>query len=106
MLLLTCAIVTGCLKKKLIIEIDGGVHNDPGIREYDISRENQDAFAVNSVNKALNAIDKGYFKDQITPTGAVFPGELYLHKNLVFCEHIQKRSGKKHPICFLIHSKA
>ncbi|NOZ46752.1 MAG: acetyl-CoA C-acyltransferase [Chlorobi bacterium] len=36
-------------------------------KEYNISREEQDIFAVKSVNKAINAIDNGYFKDQIVP---------------------------------------
>ncbi len=35
--------------------------------EYKISREAQDEFALNSVNKALAAIDKGKFKDEIVP---------------------------------------
>jgi acetyl-CoA C-acetyltransferase len=35
--------------------------------KYNISREEQDAFAVESHRRAANAIDQGYFKDQITP---------------------------------------
>ncbi len=35
--------------------------------EYKISREAQDEFALSSVNKALAAIDKGKFKDEIVP---------------------------------------
>ncbi|NKB38507.1 MAG: acetyl-CoA C-acyltransferase [Gammaproteobacteria bacterium] len=35
--------------------------------KYTISREDQDAFAVESHRRAANAIDQGYFKDQITP---------------------------------------
>ncbi|GMR25274.1 MAG: acetyl-CoA C-acyltransferase [Ignavibacteria bacterium] len=53
--------------------------NDPGfylgmgltaekvVKEYNISREDQDEFAYNSHMKALNAIKEGYFKDQIVP---------------------------------------
>ncbi len=35
--------------------------------KWKITREQQDAFAVESHRRALNAIDKGYFKDQILP---------------------------------------
>ena len=35
--------------------------------EHDISREAQDAFALESQNRAAAAIAAGYFKDQITP---------------------------------------
>jgi acetyl-CoA acyltransferase len=53
--------------------------NDPGfylgmgltaekvVKEYNISREDQDEFAYNSHMKALNAIKEGYFKEQIVP---------------------------------------
>lgn len=34
---------------------------------WKIAREQQDAFAVESHRRAINAIDKGYFKDQIAP---------------------------------------
>ena len=37
------------------------------VKEYNISREDQDEFAYNSHMKALNAIKEGYFKDQIVP---------------------------------------
>lgn len=35
--------------------------------EYDISREAQDGFALSSQQRALNAIENGYFKEQIVP---------------------------------------
>ncbi|AKD02489.1 acetyl-CoA C-acyltransferase [Pontibacter korlensis] len=35
--------------------------------DYNVSREDQDEFAFKSHQKALNAIEKGYFKDQIVP---------------------------------------
>ncbi len=35
--------------------------------QWKITREAQDAFAVESHRRAINAIDKGYFKDQILP---------------------------------------
>lgn len=44
-----------------------GVTAENVAEEHDISREQMDAFAVESQNRALNAIDKGYFKDQIVP---------------------------------------
>ncbi len=36
-------------------------------KEYKINREDQDAFALNSHQKAKKAIDEGYFKDGILP---------------------------------------
>jgi len=36
-------------------------------KDYKISREDQDEFAYHSHMKALNALEKGYFKDQILP---------------------------------------
>jgi acetyl-CoA acyltransferase len=36
-------------------------------REYKISREDQDAFALSSHHKAINAIKSGYFKNEIVP---------------------------------------
>lgn len=36
-------------------------------REYKVSREDQDEFAYNSHQKAINAIENGYFKDGIIP---------------------------------------
>jgi acetyl-CoA C-acetyltransferase len=35
--------------------------------KWNISREDQDKFAVESHHRAVNAIDKGYFKEQILP---------------------------------------
>lgn len=36
-------------------------------KEYNVSREDQDEFAYNSHQKAINAIENGYFKDGIIP---------------------------------------
>ena len=36
-------------------------------KEFNVSREDQDVFALNSHKKALNAIEKGYFKPGILP---------------------------------------
>ena len=46
-------------------------------KDYKISREDQDAFAFESHNRALNAIDKGLFKDDIVPIEVeeIFVGE-------------------------------
>lgn len=40
-------------------------------KEYEIKREDQDEFAYNSHQKALKAIDKGLFKDDIVPINIV-----------------------------------
>ena len=42
-----------------------GLTSEMVAKEYKVSREQQDEFAVNSVNKALAAIDAGKFKDEI-----------------------------------------
>jgi acetyl-CoA acyltransferase len=44
-----------------------GLTSEMVAREYKLKREELDEFAYNSYMKALNAIDKGYFKDQIVP---------------------------------------
>lgn len=45
-----------------------GLTSEMVSKEYNISREAQDEFAAISVNKALNAIEAGKFKDEIVPT--------------------------------------
>lgn len=54
-------------------------------RRYNITREEQDEFALNSHNKALNAIDTGLFKDEIVP---IEVEEIFLDEN----ENKQKRT--------------
>ena len=54
-------------------------------RRYNITREEQDEFALNSHNKALNAIDTGLFKDEIVP---IEVEEIFLDEN----EKKQKRT--------------
>jgi acetyl-CoA C-acetyltransferase len=44
-----------------------GITAENVAEKYKISREEQDAFAVESHRRAASAIDAGYFKDQITP---------------------------------------
>ncbi|WP_161889069.1 acetyl-CoA C-acyltransferase [Pontibacter russatus] len=46
--------------------------------DYNVSREDQDAFAFNSHQKAINAIRNGYFKEQIVP---ITVEETYLDEN-------------------------
>ncbi|OKL41181.1 thiolase family protein [Pontibacter flavimaris] len=46
--------------------------------DYNVSREDQDAFAFKSHQRAINAIQNGYFKDQIVP---VTVEETYLDEN-------------------------
>ena len=47
-------------------------------KEYNVSREDQDAFSFNSHQKALAAIDKGYFKSGILPIDVE---EIYVDEN-------------------------
>lgn len=54
-------------------------------KEYKVSREDQDAFALKSHDKALDAISSGKFKDDIVP---ITVNEVYLDKN----EKRQERS--------------
>ncbi len=44
-----------------------GLTSEMVSKEYNISRQEQDEFAVKSVNKALAAIDAGLFKEEIVP---------------------------------------
>ncbi|MEJ8803557.1 thiolase family protein [Pontibacter sp. H249] len=46
--------------------------------DYSVSREDQDEFAYNSHQKAINAIKNGYFKEQIVP---ITVEETYLDEN-------------------------
>lgn len=44
-----------------------GLTSEMVAREYNLKREDLDEFAAYSNTKAINAIDNGYFKDQIVP---------------------------------------
>lgn len=44
-----------------------GLTSEAVAREYNVTREDQDAFALNSMNKALAAQAAGKFKDEIVP---------------------------------------
>lgn len=46
-------------------------------KDFNVSREDQDAFAFNSHRKAINAIQQGYFKDGILPLNVK---EVYLNE--------------------------
>jgi len=63
---------------KIQDELTGGLTDPFGVghmgvtaenlsEKYDISREQQDAFALLSQQRAANAIEQGYFKEQIAP---------------------------------------
>jgi len=54
---LTCPMGTGHM----------GVTAENVAREHDVTREAQDAFALESQRRAANAIANGYFRDQIVP---------------------------------------
>jgi len=44
-----------------------GLTSEMVAREYKLTREELDTFSANSYHKAVNAIDNGYFKDQVVP---------------------------------------
>jgi acetyl-CoA acyltransferase len=49
-------------------------------KKYNISREDQDDFAYNSHMKAINALEKGLFKDEIVPVQVT---ETYLNESMI-----------------------
>ena len=44
-----------------------GITAENVAKDYNVTRADMDAFALTSQTRAANAIEKGYFKDQITP---------------------------------------
>lgn len=44
-----------------------GITAENVAKKFEVSREDQDAFALRSHERALNAIDKGHFKNEIVP---------------------------------------
>lgn len=44
-----------------------GLTAEEVVKDYGVSREEQDEFAYESHKRAINAIDNGYFKDEIVP---------------------------------------
>lgn len=55
-----------------------GVTSETVAERYDISREDQDAFAVESNRRALEAISEGRFKDEIVPLEVTVGGKTVL----------------------------
>lgn len=54
-----------------------GITAEQVAQKYGISRQDQDEFSLKSHNRALNAIENGYFKDQIVP---IEVSETYLNE--------------------------
>jgi len=52
-----------------------GITSETVAERYDVSREDQDAFAVESNRRALAAIQEGRFKDEIIPIEVTLGGE-------------------------------
>jgi acetyl-CoA acyltransferase len=52
-----------------------GITSETVAERYDVSREDQDAFAVESNRRALEAISQGRFKDEIIPIEVTLGGE-------------------------------
>jgi acetyl-CoA acyltransferase len=57
-------------------------------KDFKVSREEQDEFALNSHNKALNAIKEGRFKDEIVPSEVEH----------IFLDENEKRQVKKYTV--------
>ena len=55
-----------------------GITAEQVSKKYDISRTDQDEFSYNSHVKAANALDKGFFKDEIVPVNVK---EVYFEDN-------------------------
>jgi acetyl-CoA C-acetyltransferase len=55
-------------------DVHMGVTAENVAKKYNISRADQDKFAVESHHRAANAIDKGYFKGQIVPVDIPIKG--------------------------------
>jgi acetyl-CoA acyltransferase len=60
--------------------ISMGLTAEEVAKKYKISREDQDKFAFNSHMKAINALEKGFFKDEIVPFQV---DETYLNEDMV-----------------------
>ncbi|MEA2010862.1 MAG: thiolase family protein [Actinomycetota bacterium] len=67
------------LANEFIASYDGmGITSETVAERYDISREDQDAFAVESNRRALAAISEGRFKDEIIPLEVTVGGKTVL----------------------------
>jgi len=58
-----------------------GLTAEEVVKDYGVSREEQDEFAYESHKRAINAIDQGYFKDEIVP---------------IEVEEVFEQDGKRH----------
>ncbi len=64
------------LANEFMAAYDGmGITSETVAERYDISREDQDAFAVESNRRALSAISEGRFKDEIIPIEVTVGGK-------------------------------
>jgi len=69
-------IVDGLTKDGLVDAYDQsamGLCGDKTASKYDISREDQDAYAIRSYKLSADSSEKGYFKDEIVPVEIVSP---------------------------------
>jgi len=67
------------LANEFIASYDGmGITSETVAERYDISREDQDAFAVESNRRALAAISEGRYKDEIIPLEVTVGGKTVL----------------------------
>ncbi len=57
----------GSQPREIYGDLNMGITAENIAEKYGISRESQDEFALGSQGKAKNAIEKGYFKKEITP---------------------------------------
>ncbi|MED7789037.1 acetyl-CoA C-acyltransferase [Francisella sp. 19X1-34] len=66
-----------------------GITAENVAKDWNISRQDQDAFALNSHRKAVNAIENGYFRDEILPINVDHrkpneqSGEIINHKKTI-----------------------
>jgi acetyl-CoA acyltransferase len=64
------------LASEFMAAYDGmGITSETVAERYDVSREDQDAFAVESNRRALSAISEGRFKDEIIPLEVTVGGK-------------------------------
>ena len=64
-------LVDNALSPVIAVGLREAGHDAVHVRDYGISREEQDAFALRSHQRAIAAIDAGHFKDEIVPVTAM-----------------------------------
>src|SRR5690606_40873968 len=68
----TCALpILFAREENLAIAYGMGITAEKVAEEWNVSREDQDAFALGSHRKALAAIERGEFREEITPLEVV-----------------------------------